>query len=189
MRRVMIAILLSLVSTSAVSAVTGVNKIRITSSLPTYLQISEVVAMSGPIDFATAANGATALDDGTGFWPGVTTPDTSHAIDGIGPTAFPDIYHSDTSGSDEFLLITLDAAYTIESLSIFGRGDSFSQRDIYDIQLLSAADEVLFEAFSQSANNGANEAVVELAPVPIPAAAWLFSSALLGLGAVKRKRS
>jgi hypothetical protein len=29
----------------------------------------------------------------------------------------------------------------------------------------------------------------ELSPVPIPAAAWLFGSALLGLGVVKRKRA
>lgn len=38
------------------------------------------------------------------------------------------------------------------------------------------------------ATNGANSSTSEISAVPLPAAAWLFGSALLGLGALRRKQ-
>ena len=61
--------------------------------------------------------------------------------------------------------------------------------------LLSGAQKLIFQAveaglyscLSQPASRG-TYVVERVSPVPIPAAAWLFGSALLGLGALKRKK-
>jgi len=69
----------------------------------------------------------------------------------------------------------------------------------YSIDLLITPDLVgdnLTFGFGATAtgNNGSgvfydNLSFAEVAPVPVPAAAWLFGSALLGLGAVKRRKA
>ncbi len=50
--------------------------------------------------------------------------------------------------------------------------------DALEVRLMSAGPELMFDNFQLDAS-----------PVPVPAAAWLFGSALLGLGVVKRKKA
>ena len=163
MKSIIVSLMLVLGADIAAASVNNVNKILISTTGSAYLQVSEVVAISGGIDVATLANGAIAEDDGTGsyIYQNQTAP-PNNAINGIGPESWPNIYHSDTAGNQEYLLITLNGSYTLNTLSIFGRSDCCSVRDVYDVQLLDTNDNVLFFASEQSAYNSDNKAVVDL---------------------------
>ncbi len=179
---------------SAKAALMDVKEIVITNAnagVPPdlgWLQISEVVALDGSnVDQALAAT-ASAMAVSTGF--GTTT---APAIDGIGPAAFPAIYHSDSPDVGEALTITFGTAFELVALSIFGRAAGFSYRDIYDVEIFNSAGDSIFTALSQSADNNANEAVISLdsiAPVPVPAALPLLAGGLglLGFMGWRRKR-
>lgn len=142
-------------------AIDNVKQIRVTSNIPTWLQITEVVANSGGVDVATLGQGAIAYGDGTGAYPGTTGgPDhADNAIDGIGPTFWPDMFTPDTDSATEFLLVDLAAPTRIDGLTILGRG-TINERDIYDVELLDGSGNTALSCFRQSAVNPARKAVV-----------------------------
>jgi len=172
------------------ATVIGVNQIKITSTNTTSLQISEVVAISGGFDVALTSAGATTADGGWG-WPstGANNSHPGHTIDGIAPSGWPNIFHSNSPGAGEFLTVILSGSYNIDSLSIFGRNDCCSGRDIYDVELLDASGSLLFSANGQSANNAAHEAVVVLTTVPEPGSLALLSLGVLGLWRVRHHKA
>ena len=104
-------------------AVDNFKQIRVVSEIPTWLQVSEVVAVSSGVDRATASAGATATGDGTGSYPGTTggIDHADNAIDGIGPSFWPDIFVPDTDAAAEYLEVNLAQPERIEALSILGR--------------------------------------------------------------------
>ncbi len=148
-------------SRPSMSAVDNVKQIRIVSEVPTWLQVSEVVALSNGVDVATSGAGATAMGDGTGSYPGTSGgfDHADNAIDGVGPSLWPDIFVPDTDAATEFLDVELAQPERIEALSILGRA-TVNERDIYDVTLIDAAGSVIRSCRRQSAVNPFREAVV-----------------------------
>jgi hypothetical protein len=127
-------------TTATAVTVTGAKKIRVTSAIPTWLQIAELQAIEAITgkNVALASNGATAV--GSSNYAG-TNP--GKAIDGICPAKYPDIFHSNGPGAAEFLEITLDQPANLASLTLYGRVD-FSSRDSYNITIFNSEGATLF---------------------------------------------
>jgi hypothetical protein len=152
------------VSNAAVT-VTGAKKIRVTSAIPTWLQIAELQAVQAitGINVALASNGATAV--GSGNYGPASTPDKT--IDGIFPAEYPDIYHSNGAGADEFLEITLAAPADLASLTLYGRA-AFPMRDFYAITIFNDVGATLFsgQLDNRALSGGGNTLTFDVAPAP-----------------------
>lgn len=147
-----------------------VAKIRITNALNTWLQVSEVVALdSGGADVALLTNPSLSVSSsGIGFngpeflaingiAPGFCENNDCTVVDGQG------IYHS-SSPSSAFYELSFSVPVTVVELSIFGRTDNNqSERDVYDVELLGDAGEVILFATNVSANNDSYRGDVDLA--------------------------
>jgi len=167
------------------AGISDVSFIEVFSAVPTWLQESEVVAtQSGTgTDVALATNGATATNFG-GMWNGGDSP--AFAIDGIYPASFPQIYHSSGNPAD-FLKITLASPATLSSVSIYGRTDCCSERDIYNVMLFNQQGELLYQVANLDATNASHFATINL-PVPEPETYAMMMVGLGIMGAVVRRK-
>ena len=147
-------------ATGAQAGLIGVTDIRITSAILTWLQVSEVAAIrtSDSMDAALASQGAVATSSGFGF---AGLP--SFAINGIGPNSHTmGEFHSDTPDFGEFLNIALSGPTELDSITIFGRTDCCSGRDLYNLQLLDTNGMVLFAANNLDARGSRHQVTVAL---------------------------
>ena len=108
-----------LAGTAAQATSTPVTSIRITNALPSWLQVSEVIATQTGTgtDVALASQGANATASSN--YGGGDSP--AYAIDGVGPTSYPYIYHSAGNDGSDWLLITLAHGFDLSGLTIEGR--------------------------------------------------------------------
>lgn len=178
------ALAITAVPAAAISVVDATS-IRITSSFPDYLQVAEVQAVTfGAVNVAL-----------TGTAVGSSTYDTfstaAKAIDGnTGGNYYSDtMFHSQGSGAGEFLEISFGPS-TLASLTLFGRSDCCSQRDIYNVQIFSGA--TLLYAGTLNADTPGHFVTVNFdapaAGVPEPTT-WAMLIAGFGLvGAAARRR-
>lgn len=162
----------------------NVSSIKITSSINTYIQVSEVVATEtgSGLDLALATAGATAhsyQNIETGVYH------TSHAIDGV--VGGSQYYHSYYI-ANEFLAIDLAAPSELDAFTISGRTvHCCSERDIYNIEFFDANGTSLYLATSVNANNANHSATIQLpdttvvAPVTEPSLLAIWFLGLLGL--------
>ena len=180
---------------SAYAGLVGVKEIKVFNAIPTWLQVSEVVATETGtgVDAALSSNGAVAAAGGPDFtnWPG-SMP--SFAIDGIGPAAFPNMYHPGaSSGAGEHLIVTLAAPTELDSITIFGRTDCCSTRDIYNVQLLDMSGSLLHTVMNLDATGSSHFATAQLPDtsnnrVPEPATLALFGLGLASFGFIRRRK-
>ncbi|MEO1375175.1 MAG: discoidin domain-containing protein [Cyanobacteria bacterium J06635_10] len=189
---------LALTITSVLAATSGaaqaaslVSQIKVTSASGQWLQISEVFANEYGTgnDLALTSAGATAT--GTGNWNPASNP--LKAIDGAGIKSYPDIYHSDGRGANEYLLVDLATPSMLESITIQGREGCCSNRDVFNLELFNEVGESIFTASNLDATglNGHSVTVnlpkpVESTSVPEPTS-MLGILALTGLGAASLK--
>lgn len=182
-KSLMYFVFLGLFSNFSYAGFVGVSVIEIKSAFPDWLQISEVVATQTGTgqDLALSTQGATAIGSSNYADFYGTTDNPNYAIDGASPSAFPNIFHSGTSGLNEFLKITLNAASELDSITIYGRTDCCSGRDKYNLRLLDIAGNELFTATNLDATDASHSVTIALPSttngVPEPT-----SLALLGLG-------
>jgi len=177
-------------SNFSLAGLIGVSEIRITpSALNTsgWLQISEVIAGETGTgnDLALASAGATAT--GSSDWP---TSSPTFAIDGIGPSPFPSIFHSNENNGSSYLSIVLGTPSELDFILIFGRTDCCSRRDFYDLELLDITGNSLYTAFDLDASGDKHATGVRLpdTSVPTPSSLALLALGLIGFAANRKRK-
>ena len=126
-------------SASPITAVvTGVKTIRITSNAEdgadSYIQVAGVVATEARTGRNLALSDQGAMATALSVYDTDSTPEK--AIDGHYPAGFPDIFISQGIGSNEYLEVILAAPAALAGVTIFGRADGASHRDIFAVTLL-----------------------------------------------------
>jgi hypothetical protein len=196
MKRLMVAVaglvMTGIASGAAATTVIGATSIEITNASNTWLQVGEVVALDGfsLIDVAASANGGSATGSDAGGY--ATGHEAYRAIDGnLGGSYYvaPYIFHSATE-SGGYLNIAFNP-HTLSSLSIYGRSDCCSNRDIYNVVIENAAGAELYSGQIR-ADNDAHVGTVNFdlpaSPTPEPAS-WALMIGGFGLaGASLRRR-
>jgi hypothetical protein len=171
------------------AAATVVTSIKIQNAIPTWLQVSEVIATQAGTgnDVALATAGATATATSV-----YTAGDVAnYAIDGVGPAPYGQIYHSGSSDGSDYLLITLGQAYDLSGLTIDGRADGYgTARDDYSYQLFDGT--TLVGSGTIDARNDAHSGSVTLdvatGAVPEPASWAMFLGGFGVIGGALRRR-
>lgn len=154
-------------STIAHAAISGVKSIEIKSSANSgsqFIQIAEVVAHreTNGSDAALASQGTTATAVSV-YANRTARYGTENSIDGDlrpGHDSLQNYYHS-AAGANEHLTVTFAGTETLSGISIIGREDCCSSRDLYDITLRDAAGRILATYASASANNSNHTASLQ----------------------------
>ena len=186
------AALCGIASTASAATIVGATKVHITSAATSdaYLQVAELVAMDfGGMDVAYTGHG------GSVFAPDQysSTSEPGNAIDGKLPFDrsyydAPGIYHSQFNSGG--YLNVFFAPTTLSSLSIYGRTDCCSQRDIYNITILNAANQSLYTGVLDASGSSHMASVTFSRPaglVPEPAGWALMLLGFGGIGAALRR--
>lgn len=150
------------------AAIPGVKYIQIRSAASTsnqIVQLAEVVARreSDNTDVATSAASASATVVET-YSANTSLYGVSKAIDGAtdpGRDSLRNYYHSGT-GAGQLVTVTLQNVESLSSLTLVGRADCCSNRDVYDVTLLGSTGGALASFSGLNANNGSNSVTVQL---------------------------
>ncbi len=199
-KKIMIVLLATVASNFATAGLIDAAKIVVTaSSLNTqgWLQVTEVVATQTGTgnDLALSSAGATAI--GSSNW-GISSPD--FAIDGIAPNAFPFGFHSYENDYTSFLEISLFAPAELDSITLFGRTDCCSARDIYNLEVFDVQGVSIFNLDDLDATSASHSVYVDLSnlgvdpldqldaqSIPVPSTLVLLGLGLAVLGYQRKK--
>lgn len=124
-----------------------------------WLQISEVVATEtgSQKDLAHIANNAITESSSTYS----KQSHSNNAISGVGPDRYPNIFHSGSGDKAPNLKIILNQPSELDSITIFGRADSNSRRDIYDITLRDEHGKVILKQVGLNATSSSHAVKVD----------------------------
>ena len=168
---------------SANATLIGVNEIRVTNGYTgadAYIQLSEIIARQTGTGTNVALNGTTTSN---GSYDGNSTP--NKAVDGLfSNLSFPNMYHSSGTTGAFFDVVFSGGPVSLDSVTLYGRSDCCSYRDIYNLQFFSVDHRLLLTINGINANNGTHSATVA---VPEPTTLALLGLGLLGFAASRRK--
>jgi hypothetical protein len=181
MKKLLPALAAALLAAAPSHAVTGVSTIQITNAFNDYLQVGELLAFQTGTGNNVALASAGAVATGTGgTWDANSTPD--RANDGNLNTEFytaPYIFHPAAQGGT-MLSIALSGPMSLQGLTIYGRSDCCSSRDLFTYKLLSATGATLATG-ELDARGTSHSASVAFGAVP-ETASWALM--LAGFGVV-----
>lgn len=165
-----------MLSQAASAGLMGVNSIRVSNAVNTWLQIAELQAFD-MFGVNVALTGiATSNESGGQYF---TSPTLVN--DGNTNGAYPNVFHEGgPTNNGAFVTLTLAAPTELSSIAIFGRTDCCSDRDVYNIEFFDSQNQLLsvLSDVDATAANG-NVARIDVGRVDVPAPGPL---ALLGLG-------
>lgn len=179
------------------ATVVDAASVTITSALPDYLQVAELLAFDfGGVNVALASNGgtATALSQ---FFDTAPQGGPAEAIDGVYPANYdytfdparPGVYHSGGAGASEYLTVAFAAPATLSSLTIYGRGECCQTRDFYNVVVRDTGGAILFTGQLDARTTGnATLSFDAPATAPEPAAWALMILGFGGAGGMLRRR-
>ncbi len=176
--------LLAAAPAMAVSVV-GATKLRVTSAIPTWLQIAEVEA----IEFGTGDNVASfalgGVASASSQYDGISGPGKANDGNTNGNYYAGEIFHSGGPGGNQFLDIVLGRAASLANLRIYGNTDGFAERNFYTISVFNAANDVLYSGAFDSRVTRLSfvdfDAPPQIGGIPEPAT-WAMM--IIGFGAV-----
>lgn len=162
-KKAFICALLLSISSTTYAGLTGVKAIVISPAQLNksgWLQVSEVVATQTGTGKDLALNSVGAVASGTASYSNESNP--SNIISGVGPDAYPRIFHSKKNDRSAWVKATLKTVAELDSITIYGRAKGNSRRDVYDISVLNNDGEVIFSKRNLSASNKSNSVSVSL---------------------------
>lgn len=167
----------------------GATSVRITSAIPNYIQIAELLAFDTmETNVAFAGNGGVAT--GSSQYSAESQP--VNAIDGLFPRSYydvPGIFHSLGAGSGEFLNVSFAAPTSLNRLTVYGRTDCCSDRDFFNFTVFGVNNTVLASGtLDARATGSASVNFAAAGVVPEPAAWTMMIAGFGGIGAILRRR-
>lgn len=171
------------IASTARAGLVGVDEIIVYSHDNTWLQIAEVIATGTGTgsDVALATNGTTATATSN-----YAATDPASTIDGAYPASYPNIWHSGSQNGHDYLDAIFATAAELDSISIWGRGDGYSDRDLYDVYLYNSSHTLLFTELGADARTaGFVTFSLPSTNVPEPTGLVVFC---VGIFALWRKR-
>lgn len=190
MRMKLVAAAAALLASTSASAVTvvGATYLKVTNAFGTFLQVAEVQANSfGSVNVAAAVNGGTASAPDS--YDAFSTADK--AIDGnAGGGYYTDtIYHSLGTGASAELTVNFAAPTTLQSLTLYGRTDCCSDRDVFTVSIFNASNTLLYSGTIDARGAPGTVTFDAVAGVPEPATWGLLIAGFAMTGLAARRRA
>jgi len=174
---------------AAHAGLVGVKDIRVSQgSGDPNIQVTELQAFETKTgrNVALSSNGTVATASSNWSWDSFA----GKAIDGqYANQNFPNMWHSSGGSLNDWLNISFSSAVNLDSITMYGRSECCSFRDVYNLAFYGVDGGLLYTAtLDASSGNHMGSISLPTADVPEPASVALLGLGVAGLMASRRKQ-